>query len=698
MSFQVPTIFKAVDRFSAPVKKMERANGKFVDKMEGQYERLNRGVNRVIPSIGGLGRQIVGLAAIGGVGALSNRFMTLNKEIVKSQALIESYTNLSGKELEKVSGSARGIAEVFEKDLNEVVTSANSLAKGMGISFSESLDLVEKGLVSGADASGELLMTLKEYPTLMAESGLKAGQFVSLLDKSVKKGVFSDKGIDVIKEANIRLREMPKTTQEALTGIGLSSSAISKALEDGTMSTFDVIQKVSNRLGELPKDSAKVGTAIADIFGAAGEDAGLEYLKFLGTAKLGTNELTNDLTEQQKAQMKLLKANQKLKVATESFMKGAGAEIKLLKAEFMLFAAQTLEKWGPKIREIAMATMDWIRRNSGLIKTFAKITGLVVAGIAAFKAFGLVIAGVRKAQKLYNIALGVYNALAGKSMFALRGNTTAMLAQAKASKLGAAAMRIFGVATKVAMGPVGLILALITGLILVVRKMIKHWKSWGQVLALLMGPLGAIIFVVKSIYDRWDEVRQAFKDGGISGALGKIGEILRTALINALAEAIILAYKFSQFIKKQFTNAWDGVKDKIREIGLMILEKILAPVMQVLKVSSKIGIGSDTLKGLENIQKQIGSERAEIASKRTERAEPPGFLKELASKIKERGIEEGIIKVNPTATAEQGRTDREIRESKVGIEVSAGEGSQARIKENEGNIDIKTSETYNYGS
>ena len=38
---------------------------------------------------------------------------------------------------------------------------------------------------------------------------------------------------------------------------------------------------MSERLNELPENAAVVGTAIADIFGGPGEDAGLSYLKTL---------------------------------------------------------------------------------------------------------------------------------------------------------------------------------------------------------------------------------------------------------------------------------------------------------------------------------------------------------------------------------------------------------------------------------
>ena len=62
---------------------------------------------------------------------------------------------------------------------------------------------------------------LRKYPTFFREAGLSASEFVAISTEAVKQGVFGDKGVDAIKEATIRLREMSTSTSEALAGIGL---------------------------------------------------------------------------------------------------------------------------------------------------------------------------------------------------------------------------------------------------------------------------------------------------------------------------------------------------------------------------------------------------------------------------------------------------------------------------------------------
>ena len=108
---------------------------------------------------------------------------------------------------------------------------------------------------------------MKEYPAYFKEAGISASQFVAIVAETNKAGIFSDKGVDAIKEGNLRLREMTTATAAALDGIGISSTQVQKDLQTGAKTTFQVMQEVSAKLAELPDSAQSVGTAIADIFG-----------------------------------------------------------------------------------------------------------------------------------------------------------------------------------------------------------------------------------------------------------------------------------------------------------------------------------------------------------------------------------------------------------------------------------------------
>lgn len=239
-----------------------------------------------------------------------------NKGLSEATRLTEQFTGLSGDELISYRDNVQAVADVYGKEFTDVLQSANALSKQFGITNEEAIEIIKDGFVSGADVSGNFLDTVKEYPAFFREAGLSASEFVAISTEAVKQGVFSDKGVDAIKEATIRLREMSASTSEALAGIGLSGEEIQRAMADGSMTAFDAIQKVSEKLNELPETSSAVGTAVADIFGGAGEDAGLQYLKTLKDISTDLDEVKDKAGEYATLQDDYLNSQVELQSAT----------------------------------------------------------------------------------------------------------------------------------------------------------------------------------------------------------------------------------------------------------------------------------------------------------------------------------------------------------------------------------------------
>ena len=228
------------------------------------------------------------------------------QELQSASILVTQLTGKTGDEMQQLRNKVQAVASHFGTDFNETLQAANSLSKGFGISIDQAMKLVQDGFVSGANANGEFVDTLKEYPRYFKEAGLSAEQFVAITTTAAQQGVFSDKGVDVIKEGNLRIREMTTATAQALEGIGISAEKVQEGLRTGSLTTFDVMQMVSAKLSELPASSSAVGTAIADIFGGPGEDAGLEYIKTLSSIQMNMDAVkaaTQGTAEQQERQI-----------------------------------------------------------------------------------------------------------------------------------------------------------------------------------------------------------------------------------------------------------------------------------------------------------------------------------------------------------------------------------------------------------
>lgn len=243
---------------------------------------------------------------IAGVGMAVKWWYDYNKGLEEASRLTQQLTGLSGDEMKAFRNEVQGVADSFGVDFQEVLEAANTLSQQFGISVQEAFGYVKDGFVSGANATGQFTDIVKEYPAYFKEAGLSASQFISITAQSSKMGIVSDKAVDTIKEANIRLREMSTATSEALDGIGISSAEMQKKLQDGSMTTFEAMQQVSAKLNEMADNSPATAAAISDIFGGPGEDAGLQYLRTLKDIETDldvTKEKAGDLARVQEEQM-----------------------------------------------------------------------------------------------------------------------------------------------------------------------------------------------------------------------------------------------------------------------------------------------------------------------------------------------------------------------------------------------------------
>lgn len=257
-------------------------------------------------------RWILGLGAAAGAGAGIGWWVNYNSGLVKATRLTQQFTQKSGDDLKRYRSEVQALADYYEKDFREMMIGVNSLAKQFGIDYDEALGLVKDGFIAGADANGEFLDTLREYPAYFKEAGISAEAFITITAQAAKQGIYSDKGVDVIKEGNLRIREMTDATKDALEGIGISADEVQEQLESGQKTTFDIIQMVSQRLDELPDSSAAVGTALADIFGGPGEDAGLQYIRTLKDIKTNLSEVKSESGKLGEAQEAMIESQKEL--------------------------------------------------------------------------------------------------------------------------------------------------------------------------------------------------------------------------------------------------------------------------------------------------------------------------------------------------------------------------------------------------
>lgn len=320
------------------------------------------------------------MAGVAGVGMAFKWWYDYNKGLMEATRLTKQFTGLTGDEMKSVRNEVLAVSNTFSLEFTETIQSANTMSKAFGISVSESLKIMQDGLVSGANANGEFLDTIKEYPRYFKEAGLSAEEMVAISTQATKEGIFSDKGLDTIKEGNLRLREMTTATAAALDGIGISSKQVQTELQDGSKTTFQIMQEVANKLKELPQSSAAVGSAIANIFGGPGEDAGLAYIEMLGNIELDMDKVKAKSGDLAKAQEDELNATKELQDAMASLFDYTGGGFETMKAQLSTIAKKSLTAVINGVVQAINYFIDWYN-DSLLLRGVIQTLGAAFRGV-----------------------------------------------------------------------------------------------------------------------------------------------------------------------------------------------------------------------------------------------------------------------------------------------------------------------------
>ncbi|MBW7839245.1 MAG: phage tail tape measure protein [Chitinophagaceae bacterium] len=89
-----------------------------------------------------------------------------------------------------------------------------------------------------------------------------------------------------------------------------------------------------------------------------------------------------------------------------------------------------------------------------------------------------------------------------------------------------------------AANPIGILIVLIAGLIALIYSAVKKFDSWGAAVLYMLGPIGQLINIIKSLYDHWESIKEAFKTDGIIGGLKRLGLVLLDAVLKPIQQIL----------------------------------------------------------------------------------------------------------------------------------------------------------------
>ena len=223
-------------------------------------------------------------------------------EIAQNMAKIGQNTQVTGKNLEKLTKSAMALQKTFDWDPNELTRTTDMAYKQWGMSHTETMGLLAKGAQMGLDKNQNLLDSMNEYAVHFKKIGMSGEDMIKVFAAVGKQGVFDfDKAGDALKEFSIRAIDGSKSTVEAYQQLGLNAETMAAQIAKGgptAKRTFSTILESIKRVKNPVKQDA-IGVAL---FGTMWEDMGKKAIFALGDTKSSLGDVKGTLSEIERLQ------------------------------------------------------------------------------------------------------------------------------------------------------------------------------------------------------------------------------------------------------------------------------------------------------------------------------------------------------------------------------------------------------------
>ncbi len=201
-----------------------------------------------------------------------------------------------------------------------------------------------------------------------------------------------------------------------------------------------------------------------------------------------------------------------------------------------------------------------IRTAANVMVVLIKIIGVGIA-IYALAKIGLLLYTI--ATKAYTLALKIQSIWQARNILGFKALLFVLKIGTGVVKIFTAVTRGLGIALRfLALNPIGIALTAMVGVIVL---LIQYWNEWGAAVSVLLGPLGLVASLIQAFRRNWELVKQAFEVGGIVNGLKAIGLTIIDAVLQPLEEVLKLI--------KNLTGFDQGLKEL--QAARMILQRNL---------------------------------------------------------------------------------------------------------------------------
>jgi len=525
---------------------------------------------------------------------------------------IDGMASASSGELEGVTGKVMDLVTAFDQDLGMTTAAVGQMIRtGMAKDANEALDMLTKGLQGPANKADDLMETMNEYGTQFRKMGLDGTEAMGLLSQGLKGGARdADIVADSIKEFSLRATgELLKTTQ-TVDGPVASLTALGEAFKaagydaNGSQKDFKAAMDLQDDLaagGERAKAGLQImleglratenplersRNAVA-LFGTQAEDMGDALYKLdLDTAAKEVGKVGGAAD----AMSKTLADNASTNITAftrtirQGFVETLGGTVLPIVTEATGLLVSSLAPAFDMVGDAVKGASDFIGEHKGVLSAVAGLIAAVfIPHLVAMGVTSTITAAKTVAAWVVTQAGAV--AAAAVHSVAVLGMVGGWVLMGVQSMLAAAKV---AAAWLLAMGPIGLVIAAVVGLVVLI---VKNWDT-------IVDATGkAWDWVSSKVSDAWDATKTA-----VSAGIAKVVSWV-TAVPGKLATGLSTLVST---VRDLFADAFHAAKDKattiVENIALWLL---LAPG----KIATSLGGLVGTVRDLFRDAMEAGKEK-----------------------------------------------------------------------------------------
>lgn len=358
--YSIEAVFKAVDDFTAPLKKMQSQNNKFANALKSDFAKAQRSVqqfaNKLKSTIKGIG---VGLTV--GAGLLGAGLIKVGKDAIQLASDLDEVQNV--------------VDVTFQKDAEKINAWSKTTLKAFGLSelqakrFSSTLGAMMKSSGLAGDKIARMGMDLSEL----------AGDMASFYNLDIEEAF-----------SKIRGGLSGETEPLKVLGVDMSITNLQKTfgLDSKQWQSLDASQKMILRYKYLMKVT---------------KDAQGDFTRTMSDSLANQQRVLKTTIEQMLATLGSVFMPAIVKFSNEALKIIQGIDIESIKQKLEDFVNNIdFDKLIQDIKNLAAQFFNWTKSAIKLIQTLKPFLPLIISIIAAFKIYHAVLLVVAAVNMIFN--------------------------------------------------------------------------------------------------------------------------------------------------------------------------------------------------------------------------------------------------------------------------------------------------------